>query len=156
MKLHPGGGAGRAQCVPARTALSSPTDLQLGEYTRQPSLFSCCLLEQTGWDGNEYITLSSVLDALFQPRFITLCHIPPTIAVGRRAPTTRSHFSVAFYCCSCLVMLFLLLTAQHNIDYVTRLLPARSLHSSVYWSWVVIRKKKRRSLIAALKHTQSR
>ena len=37
-------------------------------------------------------------------------------------------------------------TAQHTIDYVTRLLPARSLQ---YWSWVVIWKKRSVSFILA-------
>jgi len=45
----------------------------------------------------------------------------------------RSHFSVAFCCFGrlvsfvCTFSLFLLLTAQHTIDYVARLLRARSL-----------------------------
>jgi len=60
---------------------------------------------------------------------------PPTIGVGSHAPaaTTRSHFSVDFlllwlFSFVCTFSLFLLLTALHAIDYVTRLLPARSLN----------------------------
>jgi len=59
---------------------------------------------------------------------------PPTVSVGSCTPTMRSHFSVAFCCCfGCLVSfvctfsLFLLLTALHTINHVTRLLPAQSL-----------------------------